>query len=477
MRYQGAKRITRTTGCLSAIFICAGLAAGLIPAHVVAQTVTYSSGALNLMIPNPGVLTHTILVADAGTLTDINVKVRLDHTFDGDLTISVAAPDGTVVVLSDRNGSGGKNYGASGQGCDTSFTVFDDQAALPIGAASAPFVGSFIPDRALSVLNGKPSDGIWTIVITDAAAGDGGTLFCWQLEMSLPATPTATPSPTDTATPTPTGTPTFTLTPSPTPTSPLPPTDTPTATATPTDTPTPTTTATPTATPIAPPTATATPSDTPTATSTAISTATLASTDTPTPTGTSTNTPTPTGTATATSTGTPTSTATPIPSATWTPTPTPTIAASYTSGSINVPIPDWSGGSAGIITHTISVSAPWLVSAVTVHTRINHTWDGDSPLPSAAGNRHSPGRSALMRRCRSSTAIKPLGIGHCKSATTRAARWAISTAGVLTFNGSPIHPLRPQLRPQRSRQQIQLRPQRRSRQQSRLRPPQPLPQQ
>ena len=141
------------------------------------------------------------------------------------------------------------------------------------------------------------------------------------------ATPTLTP--THTETPIATATPTLTPTPTETPI----PTATPTATATftplPTATPSPTPTAAATFTPL--PTATPSPTPTPTATFTPLPTATPSPTPTPTETPTATATPTPTETPTATATPTPTATFTPTATATATatptvtPTPTPTL--------------------------------------------------------------------------------------------------------------------------------------------------------
>src|SRR4051794_21022175 len=36
------------------------------------------------------------------TITDVNVRVTLAHTFDGDLIISLTAPDGRVFLLANR---------------------------------------------------------------------------------------------------------------------------------------------------------------------------------------------------------------------------------------------------------------------------------------------------------------------------------------------------------------------------------------
>ncbi len=144
---------------------------------------SYSSGGIAVAIPDLTTVESSIVIPDTGVVGDLNVKVRLDHTFDGDLVISLVAPDGTVVLLSNRRGSSGDNFGTGSNDCSGTYTVFDDSAATSITAGSAPFDGSFTPEQPLSVLNGKPINGTWKLRIEDAANIDTGTLGCWGLEV------------------------------------------------------------------------------------------------------------------------------------------------------------------------------------------------------------------------------------------------------------------------------------------------------
>ena len=71
--------------------------------------VSYSTG--NVVVPLPDVATTDIpiTVPDTGFVGDVNVRVRLNHTFDGDLVISLIAPDGTSVALANNRGGAGDN--------------------------------------------------------------------------------------------------------------------------------------------------------------------------------------------------------------------------------------------------------------------------------------------------------------------------------------------------------------------------------
>jgi subtilisin-like proprotein convertase family protein len=141
----------------------------------------YSSGSISAPIPDSGSVDIPIAVTDLGLVDDVNVGVRINHTFDGDLEIRLIHPDGTTIMLSDNRGGSGDNFGSGANDCSGTKTVFDDQAATAISAGTAPFTGSFRPDQALSGLHGKPTAGTWTLRVSDTAALDTGTVFCVTL--------------------------------------------------------------------------------------------------------------------------------------------------------------------------------------------------------------------------------------------------------------------------------------------------------
>ncbi len=147
-------------------------------------TATYSTGNIAVPIPDVASVDIPINVPDRGSITDLNARVRLNHTFDGDLEIRLIAPDGTSVLLSDNRGGAGDNFGSGANDCSGTHTVFDDSAASAISAGVAPFAGSFRPEQPLSTLNGKNPLGTWKLRITDTAALDVGTVGCVQLQIT-----------------------------------------------------------------------------------------------------------------------------------------------------------------------------------------------------------------------------------------------------------------------------------------------------
>ena len=92
-----------------------------------------------------------------GTVTaDFNVDVNITHTYQGDLTVTLRAPDGTEVVL--HNGTGG--------------TVDNIIGNYP---------NTLTPAESLGALLGKNHAGDWTLIVTDDANGDQGTLNSWGI--------------------------------------------------------------------------------------------------------------------------------------------------------------------------------------------------------------------------------------------------------------------------------------------------------
>ncbi|MGB7926264.1 MAG: proprotein convertase P-domain-containing protein [Pyrinomonadaceae bacterium] len=127
-----------------------------------------------------------IVIADIDTITDLNVRIRLNHSYDADLDIYLVGPDGTIVELTTDNGLSGDNYGSGANSCASAPTIFDDAAPTLITAGLAPFATKFKPERPLSIFNGKSSRGTWKLRIIDDEDGDLGTLYCWELQFNRP---------------------------------------------------------------------------------------------------------------------------------------------------------------------------------------------------------------------------------------------------------------------------------------------------
>lgn len=124
----------------------------------IAATSVNKTSSPGIAIPdnNPTGIRNVIAVADQGTISSVKISLDITHTFIGDLIIRLLSPRGTPVALHNRNGSSTKNINKT----------FDIQ--------NTP---------GLSILNGEPLNGNWTLEISDVAAIDTGIFNTWTLQI------------------------------------------------------------------------------------------------------------------------------------------------------------------------------------------------------------------------------------------------------------------------------------------------------
>ncbi|UGS23827.1 zinc-dependent metalloprotease [Flavobacterium channae] len=114
-----------------------------------------------------GTVSKTVVVSGiANSITDVNVTLASNHTYFWDMEISLTHPDGTSMKLSNHLCNGL----ASG------FNIVFDDNGTPIVCSGNPVTGTYMPSNPLSVFNGKPANGTWTLSAFDWWAGDSGSL-------------------------------------------------------------------------------------------------------------------------------------------------------------------------------------------------------------------------------------------------------------------------------------------------------------
>lgn len=136
------------------------------------KIVEYPSTDVPVDIPDQGTVTSRLTIDDTEEIVDLNVMLNISHRWDGDLTATLRAPDGTRVELFSRVG---------GKGDDFNNTIFDNEATQLITAGSAPFEGSYIPEGDLSKFYGKSMAGTWKLQVADSSYSTTGTLNSWSL--------------------------------------------------------------------------------------------------------------------------------------------------------------------------------------------------------------------------------------------------------------------------------------------------------
>lgn len=119
-------------------------------------------------------ISSTLNISSKAIITDINVK-NLDgkHSWISDIDIILRSPSGTNATLFSQICNDEENFDVN----------FDDDALT--GTLPCPPVGggTYKSATPLSIFNGEPANGTWTLTIMDNANGDGGSLDNWELEI------------------------------------------------------------------------------------------------------------------------------------------------------------------------------------------------------------------------------------------------------------------------------------------------------
>ena len=151
-------------------------------AHAICQPV-------NQGIPDgsPAGLDSVMTIAEPGIIDELKFGVRIQHTWVGDLSATLTAPDGTTEVrLFQRPGVPESTWGCSGNNIDV---VLDDGAPDDVQSACDPappaISGWLTPLEDLSVFAGAELAGDWTLNVSDAATPDPGVLIEWCLYPGL----------------------------------------------------------------------------------------------------------------------------------------------------------------------------------------------------------------------------------------------------------------------------------------------------
>jgi hypothetical protein len=155
----------------------ASTAVGLAVGKVVREA--YAAANLPLDIPDNGSVQSSLRTgAAAGVVRGVTVTLAILHPHDGDLTVTLRHGQTDVVLFAHINDAG-----------DGLVVKLDDAAATDIAAAApdSPLTGSYNPqgDAQLSDFAGQSAAGLWTLVVSDDAAGFTGELFSWTLELQF----------------------------------------------------------------------------------------------------------------------------------------------------------------------------------------------------------------------------------------------------------------------------------------------------
>ena len=106
--------------------------------------------------------------------------VGLDHTWVGDLDITLVSPGGLEVNLLNR--PGGPVPGSPGNNfCGTRFSDLASASIQSIGSGEAPHTGTYSPLQQLFDFRGQLANGNWTLRVRDLAGADTGSVRAFTL--------------------------------------------------------------------------------------------------------------------------------------------------------------------------------------------------------------------------------------------------------------------------------------------------------
>jgi subtilisin-like proprotein convertase family protein len=127
-----------------------------------AAPLVHAENTVAMPIPdnNPAGISSRIHIAAAGRVSRVAVGIDIQHSYIGDLQVTLASPGGVKVVLHQR--AGGSR----------------DDLSLRLDSASV---------AALAALVGQPAGGDWLLLVSDHEGQDVGTLQRWSLDLTVEA--------------------------------------------------------------------------------------------------------------------------------------------------------------------------------------------------------------------------------------------------------------------------------------------------
>ena len=130
-------------------------------------------------------VSHEREVMENAVISDIDVRVQIDHMRVGDLHILLRSPSGTEVVLLDRPGVPHTALGCQDDNMDV---IFDDETKFALeqycNGTTPWYEGRATPAASLNALTGETAGGVWTLIVSDRAAMSLGQLIDWELRIT-----------------------------------------------------------------------------------------------------------------------------------------------------------------------------------------------------------------------------------------------------------------------------------------------------
>ena len=153
--------------------------------RTVGSSAMFVYNSLPLAIPDnmPAGATSTATVAGVpSAITAVSVNLNTTHTWVGDLIFTLTSPMGTTVTLLDQPGVPASTFGCSDNDVVANFADGQPDPESICDAAGGLWPVTMAgPTSPLSAFNGEDANGVWTLTVSDNAAGDTGMVNDWEL--------------------------------------------------------------------------------------------------------------------------------------------------------------------------------------------------------------------------------------------------------------------------------------------------------
>ncbi len=174
----------------------------------VGGSTTVYDAVVNQALPdnNPAGVSSTINVPDNFNVQDLDVDLTVNHTWVGDLCVTLTH-GATTINLIQRPGAAGACHQGTPFGCgedNYNNIILDDEGSVAIESACTLNLTSppnYIPNEALSAFDGQNASGDWTITVSDNASADLGTFVSWSLHFNTGGTSPCVQEPCDSCPP------------------------------------------------------------------------------------------------------------------------------------------------------------------------------------------------------------------------------------------------------------------------------------
>ena len=142
-----------------------------------------------LAVPDstPAGVNDVLVIADSGTITDLDIQLVVTHTWVGDLKFTLSN-GGAPVAFYDRPGYTGSGFGCSGNNINATVNDEGPDGDVESQCGNLPATsgdrigGDPASSTLLTAFDGQPLADSWTLNASDSAGGDTGTITSWCLK-------------------------------------------------------------------------------------------------------------------------------------------------------------------------------------------------------------------------------------------------------------------------------------------------------